>query len=194
VEYTSGQRATYRISAPPLPELSTALLILKQLDPPHTLPCSDESEAGTRKESTNPASKRSAREQLQKYDRHDPPTLESIWKLKLRAWEGSSRSSTPAAARSCSAGDALRLPAAPRSAPHADGPPAAAAAGGDGRSASSRTKRRRGGRDGGGPMASSGRWLLAPPSAHSTRRSGVVDLQEQTRIEESEAVASRRIN
>lgn len=74
--------------------------------------------------------------------------MESIWKLKLRAWEGRSRRSTPAAASSCSAGDALRLPAAPRSAPHghADGPPAAARGGG--RTASSRRKgaraRRRG--------------------------------------------------
>ena len=58
MEHTSGQRATYRISPPPLPKLSTTLLILKQLDSPQTLPWSDESKRGTRKESTNSASKR----------------------------------------------------------------------------------------------------------------------------------------
>jgi hypothetical protein len=95
--------------------------------------------------------------------------LESIWKLKLPEWKGSSRRSSPAAAPSCSAGDAFRLPTAPRSATHADEPPAAAARGGE-RSVSSRRMRKGAARDrrrGGDGLIMAEFWpVLGPRSIH----------------------------
>ena len=94
--------------------------------------------------------------------------MESIRKLKLPAWEGSSRRSSPAAAASFSAGDAFRLPAAPRSATHADGPPAAAAARGGERSVSSRRKGARGRRRGGEGLMAEFQPVLLGDRAQST--------------------------
>lgn len=72
------------------------------------------------------------------------PTLETIWKRKLRAWEGRSLRSNPAAAASCSPGDAtLRRPPPAAAAPIASHPsaPPAAAADGDGRRSTRRRRR-----------------------------------------------------
>jgi hypothetical protein len=49
-----GKRGTYRISAPPLPEPSTTLLILKQLDWPQTAPWSEHSKQNGHTQGSQP--------------------------------------------------------------------------------------------------------------------------------------------